>query len=287
MIWELSIYRSARDAQPRRVALDWQGLVELLSQHADALGVADKRELPAWSPAVLEPGARRANDAVESLSAIVLDYDQGDCSAAEAVAPWSSWPTLAHTSWSHQPGAPRFRLVVPLARPCPRKAWRWVWGWAAERAAGTIDGSCKDASRLYFLPAAPRLDAERWAVVHDPGGELCDPDWHRQPDDVLAAAGKPPTPPRPATPAVVGSDRQLEQLAREALRNDPAARLRAAQALGARLTSERAYGVRCPRCNDASVWWLLAPEARSSAECNHKNSCGWYGWIDQLIGGGA
>ena len=256
----------------------------MLTVHADWPGVEDKRQLPAWSPATLAPGARRANDAVEALSAIVLDYDQGGVSVAEALAPWASWPALAHTSWSHTEEAPRFRLVVPLARPCPRSAWRWVWHWAAGVAAGAIDGACKDASRMYFLPGCPRIDASRWAVVQDPGGQLCDPDWHRQSADTLAAAGRPVAAPRPATRAIVGSDRQLEQVAREALRNDPAARERAAIHLGARLTSERASGVRCPRCGDRSVWWLLNPEKQASAQCNHRNSCGWYGFIDQLLG---
>lgn len=286
-VWEVSLYGGARDNRPRRLALDWKGLGELLTDHVRFPADADKRTLPAWSPAVLPEGATRANDRVESLSCIVLDYDDGT-SPDVALVPWLDWPCIVHSSWSHSEALTKFRLIVPLARPVPLRAWRWVWSWAAGRAAGTIDQACKDASRLYFLPARRGAGAV-FSFCHDPGGYLCDPDWHRQTEEALALAGRAPEAVAarvradiPQTPTSVGKGLSA---AREALRRDPRVRRQAAAFLGARTTTERAYGIKCPKCGDRSVWFLLEPDKKAGCECNHKNSCGWFGWIDDLSGG--
>lgn len=288
--WGISWYASARDNRPRRIEAEWSRLVARLTTHQIREGVADKRDLPAWSPAVLAPGARRANDAVEAVSCIVLDYDDGT-ELATAREPWMDWPHIWHTSWSHTEELAKFRLVIPLARAVPVVAWRWVWAWAARRAAGGIDQACKDASRLYFLPAVKSANAPRWAGVHDPGGWCCDPDWDRATVEELQNAGKAMHAVqaralyREAAPRVVASGGAMDAI-RAALRVDPDARRRAGEHLGGRLTSSRVSGVVCPRCGDRSVWWLLEPDARRQAACNHRNSCGWHGWIDELVGGG-
>jgi len=288
--WAVSLYRSARDARPTAQAWTWAALRESLSVFREAPGIADKRDLPAWSPAALAAGARRANDNVAAVSCIVLDYDDGT-SLDAALGPWLDWPCAYHTSWSHTDEVPRFRLVVPLQRPVPARAWRWVWAWAAGRAAGGIDGACKDASRLYFLPAVKSADAPRWAGHHDPGGWLCDPDWHLATEEELARAGRAPEAvarreeyqrTRPTVLAAQG----VEAAAREALRRDPAARERAGRELGARMVAEAARGIRCPRCGRASVWFPIVPDGAGGARCNHQNSCGWYGWLDDLLRGG-
>ena len=284
---KVSAYRSALDATPRTIETDFQGFVKSLTTFRDGNGIDDKRKLSAWSPATLKPGARRANDNVVEVSAIVLDYDSGDTSIAEALTPWSSWPAIVHTSWSNAEESPKFRIVVPLARPVPAAAWRWVWVWASTLAAGTIDRACKDASRLYFLPYR-RDGRPAFAALHDPGGWLCDPDWHRaspadweragRPERVLTEAQRARLTERPISEAAA------RRVARDALRNDPSLRARLASDLGARTTSERAFGITCPRCRRESVWFALHPAQWGGAACNHRNSCGWSGFIDELGG---
>lgn len=287
--WEVSVYRSARDARPSSRAWTWTALREALGTFRVAEGVDDKRNLPAWSPAIVGEGQRRANDNVQAVSCIVLDYDDGT-SLDAALGPWLDWPCAWHTSWSHTDEVPRFRLVVPLERAVPARAWRWVWAWAAARASGGIDGACKDASRLYFLPAVKTADAPRWAGHHDPGGWLCDPDWHLASDDELARAGRAPEAVarrdeyQRTRPVVVGAQGATAAL-RDALRRDPVARQRAGEELGARMVAEAARGIRCPRCGRNSVWFPIAPDGAGGARCNHQNSCGWYGWLDELLRG--
>ena len=285
--WAVSLYHGgARDNRPRSAVLDWPQLLSLLSRHSPALADADKRTLPAWSPARLAEGATRSNDAVQAVSCIVLDYDDGTDSEA-AMRPWLDWPCVVHSSWSHAAELPKYRLVIPLGEPVPLRAWRWVWAWAAARAAGTIDRSCKDASRLYFLPAQ-RGDGPVFSRIHDPDRELLRPEWRRQSEEALEQAGRSPAKVAAKAAAAridcqpvaygLGEQARAEQLAR-----DPARRAMCARALGASTTSDRAHGIRCPKCGDLSVWFLLAPDRTSGASCNHRNSCGWHGSLETLF----
>jgi putative DNA primase/helicase len=60
---------------------------------------------------------------------------------------------LGHTTWSHQPQAPRWCVVIPLARPVPAKQWADVWRRAQAALCPEADPACKDPSRQYYLPS--------------------------------------------------------------------------------------------------------------------------------------
>lgn len=137
----------------------------------EARGAA-KATLPCWAPATFAPGARRNSKGVTELSCLVLDYDDGtDVDGASTV--WSPWFHIVHTSWSHTPAQPRFRLVLPLARPCPIAFWPRLWAWAEDQCGHEIDPACKGAARMWTLPALPSPDHPHRALSH--GGPLLDP----------------------------------------------------------------------------------------------------------------
>jgi len=123
----------------------------------------DKRRAPCWSPAryrASEPGiAPRRLDAVEALTCLVLDVDDGTPLrrliefAQSSGARW--W---AHTSWSHREDHPKARLIWPLEEPIAVAQWSAAWSAAQRWAAAngiTVDPQCKDSSRAYLLPATP------------------------------------------------------------------------------------------------------------------------------------
>jgi hypothetical protein len=126
-----------------------------------------KESVPLWSPATFRDG-RRAAANVETLSALVLDYD-GDFNPADIMAMWVEYEHVLHSTFT--PGS--YRVVIPYDRPVTPDEHRAIWLWAKARDA-RIDGSCKDASRIYFLPtcrsdldAAPEYgyqNQERMAV---------------------------------------------------------------------------------------------------------------------------
>ena len=131
-----------------------------------------KTDLRLWSPALYAEDGRRDSDHVISVSCLVLDFDSG-VSPREASADWSRWYHVVHTTWSHRPEHPKFRLALPLAHPVWRDDWREVWEWAAERCGMANDPALKSAAATYALPATPHPGAHREAFVH--GGALLSP----------------------------------------------------------------------------------------------------------------
>lgn len=117
---------------------------------------AEKDRLPLWGPTTYglpyaEAGrevCRRASNA-ELLSMVVLDVDDGT-SVDELIEPGVF--CLAHTSWSHTPDAPKWRIIYPLAEPVPASQWGDTWRGVAARWP-SVDPSTKDPSRMYYVPA--------------------------------------------------------------------------------------------------------------------------------------
>ena len=131
-----------------------------------------KRDLHLWSPALYRPGAKRGKEGVQHVSCLVLDYDAG-VSIAEATATWRQWFHLLHTTWSHTPERPRFRMILPLAAPVLAHEWEAVARWAEERTGFRIDPTGKSASSTFALPAVGSEDSPCLAICQP--GELLDP----------------------------------------------------------------------------------------------------------------
>ncbi|MBV9322865.1 MAG: HNH endonuclease [Chloroflexi bacterium] len=110
----------------------------------------DKRFGRCWSPTKYADGATsRGNAGVEAVSALVFDCDRvlPDPKRLEGVY----W--IGHTTWSHKPQAPRWRVVIPLAYPVPAQQWSDVWRRARAALCPEADPACKDPSRAYWLPS--------------------------------------------------------------------------------------------------------------------------------------
>ncbi len=185
-------------------ALSWPRLRARLTAFPELAAGLEKLGAPCWAPFAWAPGAahRRKAENVGALSCLVLDCDKlppGGLADLEAAAEGLGRAACWHTSWSHTDAAPKARLVLPLATPCPVAQWPRVWGaglrWAA--AAGLeADTACRDAARLYVLPGLP-VDAEpaRWEAVAAGMVEGPPLDWRW-----FAAAWPAPPPAAPATP---------------------------------------------------------------------------------------
>ncbi len=252
-----------------------------------------KGSLPCWSPTVYRTGATRGSSGVLFVTCLVLDYDDGTA-PADALAPWLRWPLVAASTWSHGVEAPRFRVVLALEEPVPVEGWDRAWRWAAERSVGEIDPACKDPARMYLLPAVPAPGRPYFRLDHDPGGRLLRIDWETlspartgaRPKPAGRGAGAPRPGPRRVVRARPGLGRRR---ARQMLNNERGARERAAEYVGAKLVNGRAEEIACPGCGRESAWFYLEPGRQTTATCDHKNSCGWYGFLDQLLdahGGG-
>ena len=128
------------------------GLDDLRALLATSSELADKRQARCWSPTRYADGmTSRSNAGVSSVTCLVFDLDRmpPDPKRLEGVC----W--IGHTTWSHTPETPKWRVVIPLAKPVPAKCWAEVWQRARAALCPEADPSCKDPSRQYYLPSHP------------------------------------------------------------------------------------------------------------------------------------
>jgi hypothetical protein len=112
--------------------------------------LADKRRGHCWSPTRYADGTTsRGNAGVLEVSALVFDLDRVPPDPARLAGVY--W--LGHTTWSHTPTAPRWRVVIPLTTPVSAAHWRDVWRRARAALCPEADPACKDPSRAYWLPS--------------------------------------------------------------------------------------------------------------------------------------
>jgi hypothetical protein len=69
---------------------------------------------------------------------------------------------VTYTTFSHTAEVPKWRLVIPLAKPIPGEHWQYafaamldLWRTLYPEHEGAPDKQCKDKSRMYYLPACP------------------------------------------------------------------------------------------------------------------------------------
>lgn len=119
-----------------------------------------------WSPAEFHPPERKLEN-VERVHALVLDYD-GNVSIDEMLTALAGYQCHIHTTRSHTPECPRFRVVLPLSRSVTPKEYESLWAGAAERWPG-LDKSPKDPSRFWFVPGT---DSEHFLAFTLDGEKL-------------------------------------------------------------------------------------------------------------------
>ena len=253
--------------------LSWRQMAQVFTHWRAA---KSKDDVLLWSPTKYKDGAdcRKASQVLE-ISCLVLDFDDGT-TIDEARQVWQFVAHFGHTSWSHTNEQHKFRMVIPLKIPVPAKEWRRGWEagkrlWDYTGVKGEFDPSCKDASRLYYLPAA-REDHPRKAWVHDYDNFL-ELDWRSVPDKRI---------PRVALRPMITKGRDVEAQIRDRLANNPVARIHLGESLGGVVTDTTVKKITCPGCGRPSVWFCIEPTTRQSAGCNHQNSCGWYGQLWNL-----
>jgi hypothetical protein len=163
---KVSFLESRKDTRPAVEELTWPQLKSRLSSSRrlnfsskdglDKKQMAVAKDGPAWIPG--DGGQSRSDDNMSMLSALVLDFDtlreKDEDKLFHSVA---GLEHFAHTSASHRPGAPKWRIVLPLAACVEARVWRERWQAAVEHFGftGAIrpDASAKNSSRLYYMPS--------------------------------------------------------------------------------------------------------------------------------------
>lgn len=147
--FKYSSVTNCRDKFPKPHEYVISGFVTRFGQHQER---ADK-DGPAIIPAILKKGSTRATKNVESMTALILDVDDGT-PYADLLPRVQPFAHFYHTSHSHSPELPKYRVIIFLAEPIPVAEWAEFW-LRAQAYFGHMDPSTKDPARLYFAPAHP------------------------------------------------------------------------------------------------------------------------------------
>jgi len=275
-------FRHARDPRPVVRRIEWPRLAVGLRRFRPMQGSKAERlaTCPLWSPVRLRPGGRRRLADVLEVTALVLDYD-GGTTVDEALDQWAGFERVAHTTWSHRAEAPRCRVILPLVAPIPSDGWSELYKARIEEA----DRQCCDPSRAYFLPAIGAGGPHE--ARFEPGEVLDLRDEHAH---ILAererAKVKRAERARARRRQWATSPEAVEREVRRRLRTDPEARRIQAERLGAQVitrpSGEVARRIPCPSCGRPSCYFYLDPHRARRAVCEHMNSCGWRGHLEEL-----
>lgn len=285
----VTFYERVNRPQPHHSPRTWDGLCAVLSRVRPVAGDKSAREegLALWSPVRLREGTSRGNRNVEEVSCLVLDYDDGT-DLHNALDRWHGYERMVHTTWSHRPGAPRCRVVMPLTAPIAGTDWGPVIAWVMAADGQEADAACKDSSRQFYLPAVGVGGPH--AAVRRPGA------WmdlaavvertRRQQEQERREHERRKVEAQARVRREVATADQRDREARRALEIDEVARARLGDALGGTRTTRQGGDVvrrvRCPACGRDSVWWWTDPTRWRGCACEHRNSCGWSGRLYDL-----
>jgi hypothetical protein len=183
-----SFFRTALDNQPIPWRGTWEALVDSFGHDRAPAPLPDghdpKKGLPGICGATFQAAAPRACANVVHLQLVLLDLDNAEeyltgvthpsgrpviakrpCPAPALLGPVCDElerlgiAAYAWSTWSHTPGWPRFRLVIPLAAPVRPEVWGQLGEWSISAAGLAPWRTCmdlpvlRDTARLNFLPA--------------------------------------------------------------------------------------------------------------------------------------
>jgi len=286
--YNITIFDNITQRQGRKITSKIETIIKALTSPIHK-SIEDKSKLPLWSPTTFD-GTRSTKNA-QSISMIVYDLDDGDTGWESWVLfAQKGWTTLAHTSASHHPSHPKYRVILPLAKPLPKDDWEKIWRAAFELWVNVVQigipdqKAIKDMARVYFRygwPMESKYDGGPWPISHP-----CHPSKYHQSGSWIG------TPldlkydhirlPKPKTRLIV--DRTRPMTLSNAMM-DPQMRESIGIMAGGQRVGEYIKHIQCPSCGRQSVFFSIDPNSLGSTKwpsCNHVNSCGWWGKMEAL-----
>ena len=164
----VAFYKHELDVDGLSIELSWAELAQTLTDAAASpctsetcIGKkcpykAHTAEEGAWSPVVIE--GQRLNKNVRALTALVFDGDGvSEEQLRQIAARVQGLNYVIHTTHRNRPNAIFVRLIIHLSRPVISTEWPKFYPTSISYLGldGIFDPTCKDLSRLYFLPTHP------------------------------------------------------------------------------------------------------------------------------------
>lgn len=184
MIGEITRWPSLTNPNGKREPITWPALASEFRETWQEFAGPDH---PGWSAAVFR-GDKRGRSHVERVTALVLDYD-GTATESEALAPWEGASGFLHTTKSHTPENPSFRILLHLSRPVSAFEYDAIWVRLNAHCGGKLDRQARDPSRFWFMPS--RAAGDSFRVREFPGLPLDPDEWLAKPDPEPKATASP------------------------------------------------------------------------------------------------
>ncbi len=165
-----AVYDSCTQTTPKKMSdAEWENLCVFLSKPA----IREAKDGHGISFVKLDP-ATRANANVQSLSAALLDIDDGT-PYQNIQSLIQQYEHLAYSTYNHTSEHPKYRLLFPLSRDVSPGEWPAIWHAMNKLIGEHADPACKDVSHFYYLPSHPAARAGD-AFSNRNNGEWIDPD---------------------------------------------------------------------------------------------------------------
>lgn len=167
----IALYRGAKDNVPEVEALDWAQLVEFLTYDhrtgCDAPTCIGKRceakkQSDAWSP--VDIGEKRGAEHVKSVSFAVFDVDGVDPQPAVERIEAGGYACIVHSTHSHRPESPSYRLTLALSRAVTPAEWVRVRAAAQELFGLVADPATENPAFMFFLGVPTGIEREAGAI---------------------------------------------------------------------------------------------------------------------------
>lgn len=136
-------------------------------QHASDEQRKAQKDGACWIPcSVLDVNGSRTQANMSEAHLLVLDIDTG-MPLGEVKARLNGLEAAIHSSFSHTPEHPKWRVVMPLKAAIPASDLANLFDHFQVRFGGALDASCgHDPARLYYLPACPKDAQELFHFEH-------------------------------------------------------------------------------------------------------------------------
>ena len=142
--------RSPRSGQ--QVALALVDFVEMFAspQKLASADASQKDGLAMWNAGEFEDDYRSIRS-LQKQHLLLFDIDDGNVTREDIHEALNPLSFLAHTTFTHTPESPRWRVAILTSRPMTPEEYRTVWRKLAERFPG-VDMKTGDPGRGFFVP---------------------------------------------------------------------------------------------------------------------------------------
>ncbi len=159
--FEYTVFKNEKDNIPEAGRRTWADFSTRMQHHTPR---KTKEGTKLFSPVKYKSGARRGNDGVEAITMAVFDVDVGV--TPEAVKSiLGGFAYVLHSTWSHTPDKPSYRVIVPFTTPVPKQVWPQIWPRLNLFLGGINDPATKDPARIYYLPSHPEGRGDFFVAV--------------------------------------------------------------------------------------------------------------------------